>query len=48
MTPSRVQRIPLNQEARAHLELDVSDGDVPAAADRIADWLERTGELHRS
>ncbi len=28
------------------LELDVSDGEVPAAADRIADWLERTDGLH--
>lgn len=28
------------------LELDVSDGDVPQAADRVADWLERTGGLY--
>ncbi len=27
------------------LELDVSDGDVAGAADRIADWLEATGGL---
>lgn len=27
------------------LRLDVSDGNVPAAADRIADWLEETGGL---
>lgn len=27
------------------LKLDVSDGDVPAAADRVADWLEETGGL---
>ena len=27
------------------LELDVSDDDVPAAADRIADWLAATGGL---
>ena len=27
------------------LELDVSDNDVAAAADRIADWLEETGGL---
>ena len=27
------------------LELDISDDDVPAAADRIADWLEETGGL---
>jgi hypothetical protein len=27
------------------LELDVSDDDVPAAAGRIADWLEATGGL---
>jgi hypothetical protein len=25
------------------LELDVSDSDVAAAADRVADWLEATG-----
>jgi len=28
------------------LALDVSDGDVAAAADRVADWLEATGGLH--
>lgn len=28
------------------LRLDVSDNDVPAAADRIADWLEETGGLY--
>jgi hypothetical protein len=28
------------------LELDVSDGDVPRACDRIADWLESTGGLY--
>ncbi len=27
------------------LELDVSDDDVPAAVERIADWLEHTGGL---
>ncbi|HEY7726212.1 MAG TPA: hypothetical protein VH880_12810 [Anaeromyxobacteraceae bacterium] len=27
------------------LEVDVSDGDVAAASDRIADWLEATGGL---
>jgi hypothetical protein len=27
------------------LEVDVSDGDVTRAADRIADWLEQTGGL---
>jgi hypothetical protein len=29
-----------------HLEVDVTDDDVPAAADRIADWLEATGGLY--
>lgn len=29
-----------------YLVLDVSDGDVAASADRVADWLERTGGLH--
>jgi hypothetical protein len=28
------------------LDLDVSDGDVARAADRIADWLEATGGLY--
>jgi hypothetical protein len=28
------------------LELDVSDGDVPRACERIADWLESTGGLY--
>lgn len=32
--------------ALPHLELDVSDSDVGAAADRIADWLEATGGLY--
>ena len=27
------------------LELDISDNDVPAAANRIADWMEETGGL---
>lgn len=27
------------------LEVDISDSDVPGAADRIADWLEETGGL---
>jgi hypothetical protein len=28
------------------LTVDISDSDVPAAADRIADWLAQTGGLH--
>jgi hypothetical protein len=28
------------------LELDLSDDDVPAAAERVADWLESTGGLY--
>jgi hypothetical protein len=28
------------------LELDVSDGDVARAADRVADWLEATGGIY--
>jgi hypothetical protein len=27
------------------LNLDVSDNDIPMAAERIADWLEDTGGL---
>ncbi|MBP7829842.1 MAG: hypothetical protein KA248_07985 [Kiritimatiellae bacterium] len=30
------------------LELDVSDSRVPAACDRVADWLEATGGLYMS
>jgi len=28
------------------LELDLSDDDVPRAADRVADWMEETGKLY--
>jgi len=28
------------------LEVDISDNDVPAATERIAEWLEATGGLH--
>ncbi|MBC8505043.1 MAG: hypothetical protein ISR58_01080 [Anaerolineales bacterium] len=27
------------------LVLDISDDDIPAAADKIADWMEETGGL---
>ena len=27
------------------LELDISDGDVDGVADRIADWMQKTGGL---
>lgn len=30
------------------IELDVSDGDVPRAVERIADWLEQTGGLYQA
>lgn len=30
------------------LELDLSDGDIPRAAEQIADWLEQTGGLWSS
>lgn len=30
------------------MELDISDGDVGAATDRIADWMEHTGGLWAS
>lgn len=36
---ARKSRLPL-------LELDLSDDDLPRAADRVADWLEATGGLH--
>ncbi|MDK2972646.1 MAG: hypothetical protein PWP23_2401 [Candidatus Sumerlaeota bacterium] len=28
------------------LEVDISDNDVPAAAERVADWMESTGALY--
>ncbi len=28
------------------LTVDISDNDVPAAVERIADWLEQTGGLY--
>jgi hypothetical protein len=28
------------------LTLDISDNDVPASVERVADWLERTGGLY--
>jgi hypothetical protein len=36
----------VSASALPHTELDVSDGDVGRAADRVADWLERTGGLY--
>ena len=36
------------QDWEGSLELDVSDNDVAAAADRVADWLEITGGLYAS
>jgi len=30
------------------LNLDISDGDISKATDKIADWLESTGGLHAS
>lgn len=35
----------VRESALPYLELDVSDGDVARAADRVADWLEQTGGL---
>ena len=29
-----------------HLELDISDNDIPKAVERIADWMEQTGALY--
>ena len=36
------------QSRLPRLELDVSDDDVDAAADRVADWLEATGGIFLS
>lgn len=36
----------IRASALPHLEVDVTDDNVPAAADRIADWLEATGGLY--
>ncbi len=38
-------RSAVRASALPYLELDVSEGDVARAADRIADWLEATGGL---
>ncbi len=35
----------IDESILPRLELDISDGDVPKAADRIADWLTATGGL---
>ncbi len=36
----------VGRSALPSLELDLSDDDVDAAADRLVDWLEATGGLH--
>ena len=36
----------VQQSRLPSFEVDVSDGDVPGATDRIADWLEATGGLY--
>lgn len=38
-------RVEVARSRLQHLEVDVSDGDVAATADRVADWLEATGGL---
>jgi len=38
----------VGESALPLLEVDVSDGDVGRAADRVADWLETTGGLYAS
>ena len=38
-------RLEVSRSSLPSFEVDVSDGDVAAAADRIADWLESTGGL---
>jgi hypothetical protein len=35
----------VRESALPSLDLDASDGNVTAAADRVADWLEQTGGL---
>ncbi|MBU1693961.1 MAG: hypothetical protein KKC51_08345 [Verrucomicrobia bacterium] len=37
-----------SESSLPRLELDVSDGSVPAACRRIADWLEQSGGLYMS
>jgi hypothetical protein len=36
----------VNKSLLPVLKIDISDNDVPGAADRIADWLEGTGGLY--
>jgi len=40
-----VMRRLIDESILPKFELDISDGDVPKAADRIADWMESTGGL---
>lgn len=35
----------INRSSLMALEVDISDGDVGAAADRVCDWLETTGGM---
>jgi hypothetical protein len=36
------------QSALPRLDLDISDNDIPAAVEKIADWMEKTGGLYMS
>ena len=38
----------MSESILPHLAVDISDGNVPRAADAIADWLEQTGGLSLS
>jgi hypothetical protein len=42
----KLMRSLLSQSILPVLELDISDSDVPKAADRVADWLTATGGLY--
>jgi hypothetical protein len=44
----RLMRRLVGESVLPTLELDISDNDVPGAADRIADWLAETGGLWAS
>ena len=35
----------VSESALPRLELDISDNDIPAAVEKIADWMEATGGL---
>jgi len=46
MQEQETLRILASQSTLPRLEVDISDSDVPAAADRIVEWMKETGGQH--